>query len=215
VQLRLECKLTAEEYIAQRFWESASLPPCPKHPKGKCGFARHTAYERKSLAGAFIARGYCWLGHFTVSLLPDFLASRLPSTLAEVEREVALVERSDGSIAATAARQHPTVGETDRVQGAERRLRRRSKGVRAALVTLVGLMPEVFAGHPPTLEGFREALAPGLGLAPVLVALRGRAAPHLAHLPPPLGFGPRPFLRRAAAPRVQQGAGPAPPVPST
>ena len=185
------------------------------HPEGKCGFARHTAYERKSLAGAFIARGYCWLGHFTVSLLPDFLASRLPSTLAEVEQEVALVERSAGSIAATAARQHPTVGETDRVQGAERRLRRRSKGVRAALVTLVGLMPEVFAGHPPTLEGFRAALASGLGLAPVLVALRGCAAPHLAHLPPPLGFGPRSFLRRAAALRVQQGAGPAPPVPST
>lgn len=210
MQLRLESKLTAEEYIAQRGWERASLPPCPKHPEGGCGFARHTAYERKSLPGAFIARGYCWLGRFTVSLLPDFLASRLPSTLAEVEREVALVELSDGSIAATAIRQHPTVGETDRVQGVERRLRRRSKGVRATLVTLVGLMPEVFAGHPPTLEGFRAAL----GLALVLVALRGHAASHLAQLPPPLGFGPRPFRRRAAAPKLQQGAGPAPPAPS-
>lgn len=72
------------------------------------GFARHTAYERKSLTGAFIARGYCRLGHVTVSLLPDFLASRLPSTLVEVEQEVALVELRSGSIAATAARQHPT-----------------------------------------------------------------------------------------------------------
>jgi hypothetical protein len=211
VQLRLETKLLSEEYIALRFWERASLPLCPRHPEGGCGFARHTAYERKSPAGAFIARGYCRRGHVTVSLLPDFLASRLPSTLVGVEQEVALVELCDGSIAATAARQHPTAGETDRVQGAERRLRRRYEGVRAALVTLVGLMPEVFVGHPPTLEGFGAAL----GVTPVLVALRGRAALHLAQLPPPLGFGPRSFLRRAVASRVQQGAGPAPPVPST
>ena len=39
-------KLTAEQYVAQRFWESASLPPCPMHPEGGCGFARHTPYER-------------------------------------------------------------------------------------------------------------------------------------------------------------------------
>lgn len=214
MQLRLETKLIAEEYIALRFWERASLPPCPKHPEGGCGFARHTAYERKSLTGAFIARGYCRLGHVTVSLLPDFLASRLPSTLVEVEQEVALVELRNGSIAATAARQHPTTGETDRVQGAERRLRRRHEGVRAALVTLVGLMPEVFAGHPPTLKGFGAALGVASG-TPVLVELRGRAAPHLAQLPPPLGFGPRSFLRKATAPKVQQRAGPAPPVPST
>ena len=211
MQLRLEIKLTAEQYVAQRFWERASLPPCPEHPKGGCGFARHTPYERKSLPGALIARGYCRLGHFTVSLLPDFLASRLPSTLAQVERDVALVERCGGSIARAAEQLHPTAGETDRVQGAQRRLRRRYQSVRAALVALVGLMPAFFAGHPPTLQGFRAAL----GVDEVLVALRGRAAPHLAQLPPPLGFGPRPLQRRAAAGQLQQDAGPAPPAPST
>lgn len=210
VQLRLESKLTADQYVAQRFWESASLPPCPEHPEGGCGFARHTSYERKSLPGAFIARGYCRLGHFTVSLLPDFLASRLPSMLARVEQDVALVERSGGIVKA-AEQLHPTTDETDRVQGAQRRLRRRDKGVRAALVALVGLMPAFFTGHPPTLEGFRAAL----GVDEVLVVLRDRAAPHLAHLPPPLGFGPRPFLRKTAAGQLQQDAGPAPPASST
>ena len=211
VQLRLETKLTADQYVAQRFWESASLPPCPKHPKGGCGFARHTAYERKSLPGAFIARGYCRLAHFTVSLLPDFLASRLPSTLAQVEQDVALVERSGGSILKAAEVLHPTAHGTDHVQGAQRRLGRRHRGVRAALVTLVGLMPAFFAGHPPTLEGFRAAL----GIDEVLVVLRDRAAPHLARLPPPLGFGPRPFPRKIAPGQLQQDAGPAPPASST
>jgi len=211
VQLRLETKLTADQYIAQRFWERASLPPCPAHPEGGCGFARHTSYERKSLPGAFIARGYCRLGHVTVSLLPDFLASRLPSTLAQVERDVALVEHCGGSIVKAAELLHPTADGTDHVQGTQRRLRRRYKGVRAALVTLVGLMPAFFAGHPPTLAGFRAAL----GVDEVLVALRDRAAPHLAHLPPPLGFGPRPLPRKIAPGQLQQDAGPSPPALST
>ena len=210
VQLRLATKLTADQYVAQRFWESASLPPCPLHPEGGCGFARHTPYERKSLPGACIARGYCRLGHFTVSLLPDFLASRLPSTLGQVEQDVALVEHFGGSIKAAEVL-HPTADGTDHVQGEQRRLRRREKGVSAALVALVGLMPAFFAGHPPTLEGFRAAL----GVNEVLRVLRARAAPHLAHLPPPLGFGPRPFLRKIATGQLQQDAGPAPPAPST
>lgn len=211
VQLRLATKLTADQYVAQRFWESASLPPCPEHPEGGCGFARHTSYERKCLPGAFIARGYCRLGHFTVSLLPDFLASRLPSTVGQVEQDVELVEHFGGSSNAAEVL-HPTVGRTDHVQGAQRRLRRRYKGVRAALVALVGLMPAFFAGHPPTLKGFRAALG---GVDEVLVALRDRAAPHLAHLPPPLGFGPRPFPRKIGPGQLQQDAGPAPPAPST
>lgn len=208
MQQRLLCELTAEQYVSQRFWERASLPPCPVHPEGGCGFCRHTPYERRSTPGTWIARGYCRLGHLTVSLIPDCLASRLPATLPQVEREVRRVEEVGGSAAAAAAQMHPVSAEVDRVQGAERRLRRRHLGVRAALLAIAGLMPETFAGRPPTLEGFGAAL----GTAQVLVALRGIATAHLAQLPPPLGFGPRRSPRRKLARQIQQRAGADPPT---
>ena len=210
MQQRLVCQLTAEQYVSQRFWERASLPPCPMHPEGGCGFCRHTPYERKSTPGAKIARGYCRLGHVTVSLIPDCLASRLPAPLAQVEREVRRVEEAGGSVAAAAAQMHPTALDVDHVQGAERRLRRRHLGVSAALRAIAGLMPDVFAGHPPTLEGFGAVL----GTSGVLVALREVAAPHLANLPPPLGFGPRPLPRERRARQLQHGAGADPPAPA-
>jgi len=208
VQLRLACQLTAEQYVSQRFWERASLPPCPVHPEGGCGFCRHTPYERKSTPGAWIARGYCRTGHVTVSLLPDCLASRLPATLADAEGEARHVEDAGGSVAAAAAQMHPSALEVDRVQGAERRLRRRLRGVRASLLAIAGLMPEIFAGCPPTLEGFGAVLGSRL----VLVTLREKAASHLPHLPPPLGFGPRPSPGGKLARQLQQRAGADPPI---
>jgi hypothetical protein len=207
VQLRLACQLTAEQYVSQRFWESASLPPCPAHPEGGCGFCRHSSYARRSTPGARIARGYCRIGHVTVSLLPDCLASRLPATLAQVERAVDKVEGAGGSVAAAAARMHPVTEQVDHVQSAERRLRRWRRGLYAALVSLAGLMPCKLAGRAATLLGWRTAL----GADPVLVALRAEAAEHLAGLPPPLGFGPRPTMRKKPVSRLQQRAGPDPP----
>jgi hypothetical protein len=143
-----------------------------------------------------------------VSLLPDCLASRLPATLAQVEQEIAQVEEAGGSVAAAAAQMHPDTLVTDRVQGAERRLRLRHTGVRAALLAIAGLMPEIFAGCPPTLEGFGAAL----GTDDVLVTLREEAAAHLGSLPPPLGFGPRPMPRRRTLRQLQQRSGADPPA---
>jgi hypothetical protein len=88
VQLRFECSLTGGEYVNQRAWREASLPRCPLHPKGGCGFARHGTYKRISPPGTLIARWYCPQGHRTFSLLPDCLAARLTGTLAEVESVV-------------------------------------------------------------------------------------------------------------------------------
>ncbi|MHB8879803.1 MAG: hypothetical protein ACYC8T_39445, partial [Myxococcaceae bacterium] len=149
MQLRLDCQLTAEEYVSQRFWERASLPPCPIHPGGGCGFCRHTAYERKYPSGTWVARGYCRLGHVTVSLLPDCLASRLSSTLPEVEAVAKLVERRDGTLDEVAAQLRPAAADepdADHIRGALRWMRRRCRPVVAALVALAGLMPEKLAG---------------------------------------------------------------------
>jgi hypothetical protein len=94
VQLRYACELTGEEYVSQGAWRKASLPRCPLHPKGGCGFARHGTYARVTPPGTQIARWYCPAGHRTFSLLPDCLAARLSGTLAEVEAVVRAVEQA-------------------------------------------------------------------------------------------------------------------------
>ncbi|MGB8260785.1 MAG: hypothetical protein WCE75_10565 [Terracidiphilus sp.] len=143
----------------------------------------------------------------TFSLLPDCLASRLSATLPEVEEAVDRVERREGTMAELGAQLRPGERDTDHVQGAVRLLRRRCRDVYAALVTIIGLLPDRFAGCPPTLEGFRAVL----GVEHVLTALRQLVADHLRELPPPLGFGPRPMPRRKALRRLQQEAGADPP----
>ena len=52
VQLRHETPLTSEAYLAERAWEKATLPRCPRHPAGGCGFARHGTYPRLRKVGA-------------------------------------------------------------------------------------------------------------------------------------------------------------------
>jgi hypothetical protein len=132
----------------------------------------------------------------------------LPSTLDEVEALAEEVEQRSGSLETLAAELRPAAGpDQDRVAGGVRFMRRRYRPVVIALVAIAGLMPHLFAGQPKTLCGFRAAL----GTNQVLVTLRGLAAEHLACLPPPLGFGPRPTPRNKAVRRLQQEAGAAPP----
>ena len=94
MQLHFVSGLTSEQYVRTRGWEQASLDSCPLHPEGGCGFCRHGAYSRKTPSGVRIARYYCRKGTTTFSLLPDFLASRLPGTLQEVQQVVEAAERS-------------------------------------------------------------------------------------------------------------------------
>ena len=143
----------------------------------------------------------------TFSLLPDCLASRLSSTLAEVEEAVTRVESRDGTMVDLAAQLRPGEPDRDRVQGALRYLQRRRRGVCAALAILIGLFPDRFSGRQPRLEDFRAAL----DTTQALMALRTLAAEHLRNLPPPLGFGPRSISRRASARRLQQEVGADPP----
>lgn len=199
MQLRFPTGLTSEEYVKQEGWRFATLDRCPLHPEGGCGFARHTPYARVKPAGARVARFYCPEGHTTFSLLPDCLASRLSSSLEEVERVCTAVEEDGRSLEATAEQLRPDIG----TQGALRWMRRRVAAVASVLVAVIGLRPDLFAGRQPTLEDFRSVL----GVEHVLPALRETAARYLASLPPPLGFCPPATRQGAAPPPSQQGMG--------
>jgi hypothetical protein len=183
VQLRFACEHTGEGYVSQEAWRDASLPGCPLHPQGGCGFARHGTYERVSPPGTRIARWYCPTGHRTFSLLPDCLAARLSGTLGEVEAVVRAAEQATGLEAACQGMRLDI-----ELPGALRWVRRRVQAVQAALHLLKGLLPELFAPLPATLTAFAERL----GVGAVLDVLRQIAAAFLQQLPAPLGFAPRP-----------------------
>jgi len=202
VQLRFECALTGAEYVSQQGWQEASLPRCPLHPQGGCGFARHGTYPRVSPPGTRVARWYCPAGHTTFSLLPDCLAARLSGTLAEVEAVVRAAEAAS-SREALCAVWRLEVG----LAGALRWIDRRVQHVHTGLHLLRGLLPETFAEAAPTLSAF----AAHLGLAEVLVALRGIAAQFLSVLPKPLGFCPGPIHGPRRVRRLQHRAGADPP----
>jgi hypothetical protein len=182
VQLRFECSLTGGEYVSEEGWRNASLPRCPLHPQGGCGFARHGTYARVSPPGTRVARWYCPAGHRTFSLLPDCLAARLSGTLAEVEAVVRAVEQAPGLEAACGQLRLDI-----ELPGAQRWVRRRVQAVHASLHLLRGLLPERFAHCPTSVTAF----ARHLGAGEVLGALRDIAAAFLQRLPPPLGFFPR------------------------
>jgi hypothetical protein len=84
---------------------------------------------------------------------------------------------------------------------------RRVRLVQAALITLLGLRPDLFAGFESTVSFFRARL----GSEHVLVSLREQASGHLAGLPPPFGFGPRPQRRGDHRHRFQHETGSDPP----
>lgn len=182
VQLRYKTGLTSEQYVSQQAWQHASLDRCPWHPAGGCGFKSHGTYTRIYPPGMKIARGYCPDEHATVSMLPDFLAAKLPGTLRDVEQVIAEVEEA-ATVEAAADQLRPDV----EMPGRLRWVGRRRRLVYAGLLALRTLMPDVFADCAATVGAFRDAL----GVAPVLPVLRAIGAEHLHVLPPPLGFGPR------------------------
>jgi hypothetical protein len=190
VQLRHECPLSGEAYVARSAWRDASLAICPRHPRGGCGLVRHGTYPRRTPTGMRIARYYCPTAHETFSLLPDCLASRFPGELAAVEAVVASVEAAR-SVEAAADVLRPEIT----LASAVRWVRRRLTPVRRALLAVVTLLPDLFTSDA-RLTAVRLALA----TPSALVALRTHAAPHLTTLPTPLGFRPRSAGRDA--PRV-------------
>jgi len=172
-----------DQYIAERGWERAVLGQCPFHTQGGCGAIRHGSYGRLHPSGLRVPRFLCPVEGKTISLLPAFVAARLPGTLAQVEASVDAVERA-GSVAAAAEELRPADAERAVTSiSAARWVRRRLHAVRAALLSLVTLVPELF-GCAPTLGALRVHL----GVTAVLVELRRLGAAHLGALGPPLGL---------------------------
>ncbi len=172
-----------ERYVSEKVWEKATLPRCPLHPRGGCGFARHGTSAQKTPEGARVARFYCRKGRVTLSLLPDCLASRLRGTLVELESVVAAAESGKSVESAS-----ETLRSEIELPGAVRWLRRRVNHVRQALTLARGLFPESLAGTTPTLFAFRQVQGREPG---VLSRLRAVLDGLLRHLPSPLGFSPR------------------------
>lgn len=175
--------MTSKDYVTQKAWLKASLDRCPAHPRGGCGFHRNGTYGRVDPPGMRIARYYCPTERKTYSLLPDCMASRLSGDLAAVEGELAEAEKCPTVEAAADALRTDDIA----LPSAVRWVRRRLLPVRVALLALVTMMPELFAGCGPTIGEMRRLL----GTEEALVALRAVGAVHLGALPPPLGFGPR------------------------
>jgi len=142
-----------------------------------------------------------------VSLLPDFLAARLPGTLAEVE-EVVEVRESVGASGAADRFRPPDAGEeAPDLASAIRWVERRFIPVRTALEALSERLPDLFAGQAPTLSSLRSTLE----TQQVLPCLREKASAHLTKLPPPLGFGPHHSRSWCGVDVFQHDMGHAPP----
>jgi hypothetical protein len=195
VQLRYATDLSPEEYVRREIWKEIKLHTCPWHPQGGCGFCRHGTYFRKFPILIKIPRWYCPTQRATVSMLPDFLAARLPGTLDEVENAVDATEGT--TIEEAAERLRPGID----LPGGLRWLRRRIEHVRVALTVVVGLL---VLNCQPDLASFRKVL----GTDRVLITLRKTVEQHLHALPPCLGFGHRSEGRWTKKIGLQQSMGP-------
>lgn len=150
-----------------------------------------------------VARYYCRKGNTTFSLLPDCLASRLSSTLVEVEQVVMAAEAAP-SIEQAAVQLRPDIG----TQGGLRWVRRRLLPVGTAVLAIATLVPTALGsiGAPPSLTAVRARIG-----TVALVRLRELAGAQLSSLPPPLGLGPRTKPRRSHLQGSQHQTGPDPP----
>jgi hypothetical protein len=150
-----------------------------------------------------IARYYCPTAHETFSLLPDCLASRFPSDLDDLERVVIHVEAAR-SVEAAADALRPDIV----LPSAVRWVRRRLRLVRAALVLMATLLPDL-VGHV-RLTAVRTTWKTDRAL----VGVRRRTPAPLSAWPRPLGFAPHRTARDALAWAAPHEMGPDRPRPS-
>lgn len=141
--------------------------------------ASHGTYPRKFPEYCLVPRWYCPAACRSISLLPDFFASRLSGTLDEVEQIVNTAEAHKSQEKAAEALR-PDIS----LPSALRWVRRRIKYVREILTILAGLLATECA---PELVSFRMKF----GTDRILTNLRQIAEEQLPSLPPIVGFGPR------------------------
>ena len=181
MQIPLHTTSSAEDYAATQEWRDVRLERCPLHPLGGCAFARHGSYARVAPNAMRIARWYCPQGHRTFSLLPDFLAARMPGLLSAVEQAVATAESSRSlQVAADQLRSDAVT-----LPSAMRWLRRRVRAIHEALKSTCGLLPELSNSDRPSVLALRVHL----GEDQVLLWLRRTlAANALVTINAPLGL---------------------------
>lgn len=143
----------------------------------------HGSYPRVEPEGARVARFWCPVAKATVSLLPSFLAARRVGTLDVLEAVMLTVEESPSLVAAAEALRAADAPDAVTSISAMRWLRRQVRSVRAFLVAVVTLLPEL-VGCAPTIGALRVQL----GTDQVLVSLRSLASRHLPSLPAPVGL---------------------------
>ena len=137
MQIRYHVNVSASEYNKQKLCEKAELKQCPIHPEGGCGMRKHSSYTRKYPIELKIPCWYCRKGHTLISLLPDFLCSRLSGTLKYVE-EVVLEAQKYPSLERAAENIRPDI----ELPGALRWLCRRIKYVKSVLTRSAGILPQ-------------------------------------------------------------------------
>ena len=178
--------LSAEDYVAQEAWRSATPPVCCRAlAVTACGMTRHGTYGRKTPRGMRVARWYCRPCHRSFSALPGCLQARLAGTLASCEAQVVAAEEA-GSLWACVRALYP---EAIDLTSARRSLRRRVVGVHQSLRILVGLFPGA-AG--------RDVSAPDRSAQPPAVR-RGACVRAGAGLRPPCSSSPSRWIRRSPA----------------
>ena len=181
MQISLRTSSSVDAYIGNREWRDARLSSCPLHPSGGCSFARHGSYGRVTPRGMRVARWYCPEGHQTFSLLPDFLAARLPGLLTSIEDSITVAFSARSMEAAADALRGLDVT----LPNAVRWLRRRVRAVREALNAVACVTPAMVA------DGSTSVSTIALEQGHVLLGLRRSLAPEMLSLiPMPLGFGP-------------------------
>ena len=141
MQIRYPVNVSSvHEYNELNLHEKAQLNQCPFHPEGGCGIRRHGTYTRLVPIACKIPLWYCRLAHSVISLLPDFLASRLPGTLQDVE-EVVMEAEKYPTLTSAAESIRPDI----ELQGALRWLRRRLNYVKNILKVAAGILEPI--GH--------------------------------------------------------------------
>ena len=182
MQIPLRTLSSIEAYIANKEWRGACLPHCPLHPSGGCSFARHGSYARLNQPGVRIARWYCPEGRRTFSLLPDFLAAKLPDLLESIEDAVATAFSAKSMEAAADAVRGFDVS----LPSALRWLYRRVRAVRAVVDAVSRLVLE----RPNSIVLWDSAARIELGQHVLIQLRRSLSPPLLNSLPAPLGFRP-------------------------
>ena len=141
-------------------------------------------------------------GQTTFSLIPEFAASQISGTLEEIERAVSTYEEEESIYKAAEIVRPPEThdGDPTSLAATSQWLSRRVRWVQATLITVAGLFPQLFAGLEMTVTAFRSHLQS----EHVLMVLRELCSEHLAHLPAPVGFGPRQGSGKSAKGEFQQ-----------